>query len=134
MEQHREEIQKTWSQSGRNCHGSPRTVRVSARPRENTCHTSMVGATIGSYQVNTSTDTLANEQERGVTIKSTAISLCAQQLKEEDLKEPLGKPTKNDFQINLVDSPGQVDASSKISTGPFVSQYVQANMVWFRWY
>jgi elongation factor 2 len=61
------------------------------------------------------TDTRPDEQERGVTIKSTAISLYAELSDPDDLKEVAGKPEKNDFLINLIDSPGHVDFSSEVT-------------------
>ena len=61
------------------------------------------------------TDTRKDEQERGITIKSTGISLYYD-MDDTLMTEYKGTKDGNGFLINLIDSPGHVDFSSEART------------------
>lgn len=51
-------------------------------------------------------DSRSDEQERGITMKSSCISLLFNDY----------RGSKKDFIVNLIDSPGHVDFSNEVST------------------
>ena len=58
-------------------------------------------------------DSRPDEQLRGITMESSAISLHFSMLRRP---APEASPVQQDYLINLIDSPGHIDFSSEVST------------------
>ncbi|KAK3357021.1 P-loop containing nucleoside triphosphate hydrolase protein [Lasiosphaeria hispida] len=58
-------------------------------------------------------DSRPDEQLRGITMESSAISLFFSMLRRES---PAATPEPKEYLINLIDSPGHIDFSSEVST------------------
>lgn len=58
-------------------------------------------------------DSRPDEQERGITMESSAISLYFSMLRRTS---PDAEPLPKEYLINLIDSPGHIDFSSEVST------------------
>lgn len=58
-------------------------------------------------------DSRPDEQTRGITMESSAISLYFSMMRRQ---QEQAEPTKEEYLINLIDSPGHIDFSSEVST------------------
>lgn len=61
-------------------------------------------------------DSREDEQERGITMESSAISLYFKLVRAVQQPDGSDKAIASEYLINLIDSPGHVDFSSEVST------------------
>jgi hypothetical protein len=90
------------------CHAWPRSPHAPHTPHTHATH---LERQAGDARL---TDTRADEQERGITIKSTGISLYYE-MSGESLKAFKKERDGDAFLVNLIDSPGHIDFSSEVT-------------------